>query len=95
MKILNIVKKLNNLISEAVWHGADAGGSYNQNEENLLKAMDSIIEYLGLDKEYEAVNCRKNGIVVTGIEYGSDCLIIPKGTVENASRDKVIYVHFD
>lgn len=46
-----IVKILNNIALQAVWHGADMGGSYAQNEEYLCKAMYDAIDFFGL-KDY-------------------------------------------
>lgn len=88
-----IVKKLNILINEAIYHGTDAGGSYDQNEKNLVKAIQSVIETLKLDNEYEVVNCTENNIDIVGIDTSySDWFIIPKGMIENTSKDKVTYV---
>lgn len=42
------VKLINQLSIEACIHGADAGGSYNQNEEGLIKALEDIKKYYGL-----------------------------------------------
>lgn len=88
-----IVLKLNILINEAICHGADSGGSYDQNEKNLVKAIKSIIKVLGLEDEYEVVNCTENNIDIIDIDtsYG-DWFIIPKGVVENANKDKIIHV---
>lgn len=33
------IKLINKIIREAVIHGADAGGSYDSNEENLINAV--------------------------------------------------------
>lgn len=88
-----IVKKLNILINEVICHGADAGGSYDQNEEGLVKAIKSFVECLGLDDEYEVVNCTEHNIDIVGVDtsYG-DWFVIPKGVIENTSRDKATYV---
>ena len=45
-----IVEILNDLISQSIWHGADLGGSYNQNEEKLTRSIQSAIDYFGLDE---------------------------------------------
>lgn len=91
-----IVKKLNILINEAICHGADAGGSYGQNEKNLVKAINSVVKTLGLDDEYEVVNCTKNNIDIIGIDtsYGG-WFIIPRGIVENINNDNNIITHVD
>ena len=88
-----IVLKLNILINEAICHGADAGGSYNQNEKNLVEAIKSIVKVLGLEDEYEVVNCTEYNIDIVGIDtsYG-DWFVIPKGVIENISRNKITYV---
>ena len=88
-----IVKKLNILINEAICHGADAGGYYNQNKRNLVKAIKSLIECLGLDDEYEVVNCTEYNIDIVGVDtsYG-DWFVIPRGVVENANKDEITYV---
>lgn len=88
-----IVKKLNILINEAICHGADAGGSYDQNERNLTKAIKSVVECLGLDDEYEVVNCTEYNIDIVGIDtsYG-DWFIIPRGIVENRKKNRITYV---
>ena len=88
-----IVKKINILINEAIYHGADAGGSYDQNERNLVKAIESLVECLGLDDGYEVVNCTEYNIDIVGIDtsYG-DWFVIPRGVVENTNKDEITYV---
>lgn len=88
-----IVKKINILINEAICHGADAGGSYDQNERNLVKAIESLVECLGLDDGYEVVNCTEYNIDIVGIDtsYG-DWFVIPRGVVENTNKDEITYV---
>ena len=88
-----IVRKINILINEAICHGADAGGSYNQNERNLVKAIKSLIECLGLDDEYEVVNCTEYNIDIVGVDtsYG-DWFVIPRGVVKNTNKDEITYV---
>ena len=46
------IKIINRTIAEAVIHGADAGGSYDQNERNLIGAIDKWLQLKGLDSEY-------------------------------------------
>lgn len=88
-----IVKKLNILINEAICHGADAGGSYGQNEKNLVKAINSVVKTLGLDDEYEVVNCFENDIDIIGIDTSySDWFIIPRGVIENIDKNEITYV---
>lgn len=88
-----IVRKINILINEAICHGADAGGSYDQNERNFVKAIKSLIECLGLDDEYEVVNCTEYNIDIVGVNtsYG-DWFVIPRGVVENTNKDEITYV---
>lgn len=42
------VRILNNLILQATWHGADSGGSYDQNKDKLIEAIEDVIQRLGL-----------------------------------------------
>lgn len=88
-----IVKKINILINEAICHGADAGGSYDQNERNLVKAIKSLVKCLGLDDEYEVVNCTEHNIDIVGVDtsYG-DWFVIPRGIVEHTNKDEITYV---
>ena len=88
-----IVKKINILINEAICHGADTGKSYEQNERNLVRAIKSLIECLGLDDEYEVVNCTKYNIDIVGIDtsYG-DWFVIPRGVIKNVNKDKITYI---
>lgn len=54
-----IVALINSLSIEACIHGADAGGSYNQNEEGLIKALTNIKTYFELD-EYSIGEIKDN-----------------------------------
>lgn len=47
---------INRIVGEAVWHGADCGGAYYQNEESLLKALNDWIRHKSLYDEYEIHN---------------------------------------
>lgn len=53
MKDKSLVKALNLLIEEAVCDGGDAGGAYHQNEQNLIKSINSVLDILGLRDKYE------------------------------------------
>lgn len=53
MKDESLVKALNLLIEEAVCHGGDAGGAYHQNEYNLIEAINTVLDILGLQDKYE------------------------------------------
>lgn len=43
---------INKIIAEAVMHGADSGGSYNSNEEDLTEAITDWLKFKGIDNEY-------------------------------------------
>ena len=65
----NEVQLLNNLIFEAVKHGADSGGSYDSNEDGLLHAMDDIAERYGIYERYETQKVEvKNWVVLQFVE---------------------------
>lgn len=49
------IQIINKIIEEAVIHGADSGGSYDQNEEGLLRAINDWLEMKDLSTEYEIV----------------------------------------
>lgn len=46
------IKIINKIIAEAVCHGADAGGSYDQNEYNLIIAINQWLLFKGLANRY-------------------------------------------
>lgn len=46
------IKIINKIIAEAVCHGADAGGSYNQNAHNLITAIDQWLIFKGWANRY-------------------------------------------
>ena len=46
------VELINHIIREAVIHGADAGGSYNSNEENLINAVYDWLDLKHLTDKY-------------------------------------------
>lgn len=48
------IKIINRLIAEAVIHGADAGGSYDQNEDGLTEAITNWLIFKGIDDKYIA-----------------------------------------
>lgn len=50
-----LIEYINNLIEEAVMHGADNGGSYNNNQENLVNTMAAFGRWYGL-KDYIIIN---------------------------------------
>ena len=48
---------INNLILESMINGADAGGSYDQNEENLINAMAEYLSFTGRENDYDILFC--------------------------------------
>lgn len=50
-----LIEYINNIIEEAVMHGADNGGSYNNNQENLVNVMSAFGRWYGL-KDYVIIN---------------------------------------
>lgn len=47
-----IVQLINDLIDNAVHHGADCGGSYFSNEEGLIESAQNLLEALNLNGRY-------------------------------------------
>ena len=43
---------INNIIYNAYLHGADTGGGYNCNEEELIKSMNRFLKWSGYHKKY-------------------------------------------
>ena len=46
------IKIVNKIIREAIVHGADLGGSYEQNEENLINSVNEWLELKRLSDKY-------------------------------------------
>ena len=46
------IELINKIIAEAVMHGADIGGSYNSNEEDLTEAITDWLKFKGIDNDY-------------------------------------------
>jgi hypothetical protein len=46
------IKLVNRIIAEAVMHGADMGGSYDSNEQDLTEAITDWLKSKGVDNEY-------------------------------------------
>lgn len=46
------IELINKIIAEAVMHGADIGGSYDSNEENLTKSITDWLKFKGIDNKY-------------------------------------------
>lgn len=51
------IKLINDIIKEAIIHGVDSGGSYEQNEEDLTRAVNNWLSYKGLSDKYKLVRC--------------------------------------
>lgn len=52
---------VNQIIKEAIIHGADTGGSYNQNITALTKAVNEWLEYKNLTNDYKLQNTVVDG----------------------------------
>lgn len=48
------IKLINRIIKEAVIHGADSCGSFDQNEDCLMEAILDWLEFKGFDEKYTA-----------------------------------------
>lgn len=46
------IELINKIIAEAVIHGADGGGSYDSNEEDLTIAITDWLRFKGVEKDY-------------------------------------------
>ena len=46
---MNSIELINNMILQAQINGADLGGSYDQNEDELRKAMQAFLDYMTLN----------------------------------------------
>ena len=44
---------INRIVAEALWHGADPGGGYYQNEEGLVESLNDWIAHRSLYNAYE------------------------------------------
>lgn len=56
------IEIINKIIKESIIHGADAGGSYEQNEYNLIVAVNEWLIFKGLHNRYTV----KKGVCVDG-----------------------------
>ncbi len=52
MNIEKEIQLVNEIIANAIIHGADLGGTYDQNEKELTKAINNWIKAKGLENEY-------------------------------------------
>lgn len=50
------IELVNNILEQAVRHGADIGGSYESNEGNLVCAIIEWLEYRNLFDKYEVIH---------------------------------------
>lgn len=46
-----VIESLNKLIAETVIHGADSGGSYDSNWQNMKTAIYQFLDMIGIDSE--------------------------------------------
>ena len=49
---------INQIVCEAVLHGADAGGSYDSNEKGLTQALQRYIDFKGISNDYTVENVK-------------------------------------
>ena len=54
------IELVNNILEQAVRHGADDGGSYDNNEGNLFEAVYEWLKYRNLIDKYEVVHTGDN-----------------------------------
>lgn len=47
------IELINNIIANAIIHGADSGGSYEQNEEELTRVVNEWLKFKGVSCRYE------------------------------------------
>ena len=52
MDINKEIELVNNLIIQAVMHGADTGGSYDCNEDGLVLSIQDWVEFKGIEDKY-------------------------------------------
>ena len=45
---IKTIQAINDLIFNAIIHGADAGGSYDQNEQGLRESIFNLLKVLGI-----------------------------------------------
>lgn len=50
------INLMNRIVNEAVKHGADSGGSYANNEEDLVKSIEDWLKFEGYNDEYEVID---------------------------------------
>ena len=46
------IELINNIIANAIIHGADSGGSYEQNEKDLTKAVNEWLKFKRVSHKY-------------------------------------------
>ena len=57
-----IIKYLNRVLEEAIYHGGDGGGAYFSNEDALLESLNVLLKYLKLDEMCE-ISKNKYGMI--------------------------------
>lgn len=53
------VELINDIIEQAVKHGGDPGGPHRQNSEDLIKAVNKLLQYIGLSDKYKVCDVSK------------------------------------
>ena len=49
------IRIINNIVVQAIIHGGDPGGSYDTNEENLVSALNDLLECKNLFGKYAVI----------------------------------------
>ena len=70
------INLMNNILEQAVAHGADQGGSYSQNEENLIAAVNDWLKFRNLEGVFVIANVSGRG------QYYCKLQIIPKSLAD-------------
>lgn len=60
---------VNQMIREAIWHGADAGGAYCQNGYELKNTIEKWLDYKGIGDKY--IVCAEEYNPITKQHYHS------------------------
>ena len=56
IKHLREIELMNDVLEQAVAHGADQGGAYSQNEENLIAAVNNWLKFRDLEGVFVLAN---------------------------------------
>ena len=70
------IELMNDILEQAVAHGADQGGSYSQNEENLIAAVNNWLKFRDLEGVFVITNVSGRG------QYYCKLQIIPKSEAD-------------